>query len=151
MTPQNFSVSDNVGDAGLTSGLSGVDMTSDNIKDLQNSIAKLLSGVESAFVTSLVGIFFGLVYSVAHHKLIVALHDKIAQLTDALDEKFPRRSAEDWLSKNFSEAQTQSAEFFRTGLVHKWIDFQPRSTDFPIPLLKSCRTRKKFSTPQLRP
>lgn len=94
--------------AGLTFGLSGVDMTSGDIDVLKDGIKNLLSGVESAFVTSLVGIFFGLVYSVAHHKLIVALHDKIAQLTDALDEKFPRRSAEDWLSKNFSEAQVQT-------------------------------------------
>lgn len=42
----------------MTFGLSGVDMTSGDIKVLQDSIAKLLSGVESAFVTSLVGIFY---------------------------------------------------------------------------------------------
>lgn len=78
------------------------------IRQRRDYIAKLLSGVESAFVTSLVGIGGGIIYNIAHHKLIVALHDKIAQLTDALDEKFPHRSVEDWLSKNFSEAQVQT-------------------------------------------
>ena len=94
--------------AGLTFGLSGVDMTSGDINVLKDGIKNLLSGVESAFVTSLVGIGGGIVYSVAHHKLIVEFHDKIARLTDALDEKFPRRSAEDWLANNFSEAQVQT-------------------------------------------
>ncbi len=42
----------------MTFGLSGVDMTSGDIKVLQDRIAKLLSGVESAFVTSLGGIFY---------------------------------------------------------------------------------------------
>lgn len=54
---------------GLTYGLSGLDM-SNNIETLQNSIKKLLSGVESAFVTSLVGIAGALIYSGVHHQLI---------------------------------------------------------------------------------
>lgn len=53
---------------GLTYGLSGVDMT--NVETLKAGVAKLLSGVESAFVTSLVGIAGALIYSGVHHQLI---------------------------------------------------------------------------------
>lgn len=49
---------------GLTVGLSGVVIPKDNnIEVLKNSIAQLLAGVETAFVTSLVGIGAALVYS----------------------------------------------------------------------------------------
>lgn len=94
--------------AGLTSGLSGVNMTSGNIDVLKGSIANLLSGVESAFVTSLVGIGCALVYSGVHHYLLVKLQENVRRLTEELDKKFPRRSIEGWLSKNLDEAQAQS-------------------------------------------
>lgn len=84
--------------AGLTYGLSGVDMTSGDIETLKNGIAKLLSGVESAFVTSLVGIFCAIVYSVAHHQLLKNFQGNVKSLAEKLDEVFPRRSAEDWLA-----------------------------------------------------
>lgn len=84
--------------AGLTYGLSGVDMTSGDIETLKNGIAKLLSGVESAFVTSLVGIFCAIVYSVAHHQLLKNFQGNVKSLAEKLDEMFPRRSAEDWLA-----------------------------------------------------
>lgn len=100
---------------GLTAGLSGVDMTSGDIEALKSGIAKLLSGVESAFVTSLVGIGCAILYSVAHHLLMKNFQDNVRRLADNLDEKFPRRSAEDWLgdidnttANHFAEAQSQS-------------------------------------------
>ncbi len=94
--------------AGLTLGLYGVDMTSD-IKTLKGSIAQLLSGVNTAFITSLVGIGAALFYSVAHHRLLVKFQENIQLLASKLDENFPRRSAEHWLVRNYAEAQTQSA------------------------------------------
>lgn len=94
--------------AGLTFGLQGVDMTSGDIEVLKDGIKNLLSGVESAFVTSLVGIGGAIVYSVVHHWLMANFHGNIKRLTDKLDEKFPRRSAEDWLAKNFTETQNQT-------------------------------------------
>ena len=91
--------------AGLTLGLSGIDMSSGDIETLKSGIANLLSGVETAFVTSLIGISCALIYSGFHHWLIKSFQENVKSLNEKLDEIFPRRSAEDWLSKNFSEAQ----------------------------------------------
>ena len=96
--------------AGLTFGLSGVDMTSGDIEVLKSGIAKLLSGVESAFVTSLVGIFFAIIYSVIHHQLMKNFYGNVQKLADKLDENFPRLSAESLLEKSYVEAQSQTAE-----------------------------------------
>ena len=96
--------------AGLTYGLSGVNMTSGDIETLKNGIAKLLSGVESAFVTSLVGIFCAIIYSIAHHLLMKNFQGNVKSLAEKLDEIFPRRSAEDWLAKSckITDDQTNS-------------------------------------------
>ena len=96
--------------AGLTYGLSGVDMTSGDIETLKNGIANLLSGVESAFVTSLVGIFCAIIYSIAHHLLMKNFQGNVKSLAEKLDEIFPRRSAEDWLAKSckITDDQTNS-------------------------------------------
>ncbi len=101
--------------AGLTFGLSGVDMTSGDIEKLKGGIAQLLSGVESAFVTSLVGIGAALVYSVAHHFLVKNFQSNVQRLAEEIDKKFPRRSAEDWLKENYSEAQNQTTELKNIG------------------------------------
>ena len=101
--------------AGLTFGLSGVDMTSGDIEVLKSGIAKLLSGVESAFVTSLVGIFFAIIYSVIHHCLMKNFHGNVQKLADKLDENFPRLSAESLLEKSYVEAQSQTAELKNIG------------------------------------
>ena len=91
-------------------------MTSGDVEGLKVGIAKLLSGVETAFVTSLVGIGCAIVYSVAHHWLMKNFQSKVQTLSDKLDEIFPRRSAENWLqsldttaAKNFSESQSQTS------------------------------------------
>lgn len=103
---------------GLTFGLSSVDMTSDNIEVLQNGIKQLLSGVKSAFVTSLVGIGCAIVYSVAHHWLIKKFQGNVQRLAYKLDEKFSRRSVEDWLkdingtaTNHFNMTQRQTETF----------------------------------------
>jgi len=101
--------------AGLTFGLTGVDMTSDNIEVLKDGIKKLLSGVESAFVTSLVGIGCAIIYSVAHHLLMKKFQINVQRLAYKLDEKFTRHSVEDWLKdingtvmNHFNVAQRQT-------------------------------------------
>ena len=93
---------------GLTVGLSGVDVTSGDIDTLKGSIANLLAGVGTAFLTSLVGIGAAIVYNIAHHGLLATLGENIRGLTDKLDEIFPRRSVEDWLSEKFSETRRQT-------------------------------------------
>ena len=101
--------------AGLTFGLRGVDMTSGDIETLKSSIAQLLSGVESAFVTSLAGIACAIFYSVIHHGLLVKFQKNVQSLADKLDEKFPRRSAENWLVDIKGETQNQTAELQNIG------------------------------------
>ena len=93
---------------GLIYGLSGVDMTSGDIEVLKTGIANLLSGVEKAFVTSLVGIFCAIVYSVFHHKLLKDFHANVQTLATALDKKFPCKTAETWLADNFQETRDQT-------------------------------------------
>ena len=105
--------------ASLTLGLSDLDMSSDNIEVLQDGIKNLLSGVKSAFVTSLVGIGCALVYSVAHHHLMKNFQGNVQRLADKLDEKFPRRSVEDWLKEinvtaaNHFNAAKRQTELFK--------------------------------------
>lgn len=101
--------------AGLTIGLSGVDMTSGNIDTLKGSIANLLSGVESAFVTSLVGIGGAIVYSVIHHLLIKKFQGNVQALASKLDETYPRRSIEDWLKDNYTESKEQTTALKNIG------------------------------------
>ncbi len=93
---------------GLTNGLSGVDMTGGDIETLKAGIAKLLSGVETAFVTSLFGISSAIGYSILHHWLLKKFQKNLKTLTEKLDESFPRRSAEDWLAQNCKIADDQT-------------------------------------------
>lgn len=93
---------------GLTYGLGGLDITNGDIDKLKTGIADLLSGVNTAFITSLVGIGSAVVYSFAHHFLLKTLQRNIQSLTDKLDEIYPRRIAEDWLAEKFSESKRQT-------------------------------------------
>ena len=100
---------------GLVYGLYGVDMSGGDIDVLKSGIAKLLSGVETAFVTSLVGIGCAIFYSVAHHLLMKSFRERLAQLADRLDKIFPRRTAEDWLAKSLTEQQLHTAALNKLG------------------------------------
>lgn len=95
---------------GLTYGLSKVDVTSEDIEVLKNGVKNLLSSVELAFITSLFGIGSALLYSWIHHSLLVKFQRNVQKLADTLDEKFPRRSAEDWLAENITEAKRRIVE-----------------------------------------
>jgi len=68
--------------AGLTFGLYDLNMTSGDIDTLKDSIAKLLSGVQTAFATSLVGIGAALGYSVFHHALLKSFQGNVQKLAD---------------------------------------------------------------------
>ena len=112
--------------AGLTFGLSGVDMTSGNDETLKSSIAQLLSGVETAFVTSLVGIGAALVYSGIHHWLLKNFQGNVQRLASRLDEQFPRYSAENFLADIKGESQNQTAELKNIGgqvaIGNSWLE-----------------------------
>lgn len=75
----------------------------------------LFTGVETAFVTSLVGIFCAIVYSVAHHLLMKSFRERVARLSASLDKIFPRRTAEELIAKTLAEQQLHTAALNKLG------------------------------------
>lgn len=112
--------------AGLTFGLSKVDMMSGDVETLKDGIAQLLSGVETAFVTSLVGIGAALIYSSFHYYLMKNFQSKVNALAKNLDEKFPRRSVEDLLVENGKESKNHTIELKNIGaqakIENSWLE-----------------------------
>ncbi|MBR2216066.1 MAG: anti-phage defense ZorAB system ZorA [Selenomonadaceae bacterium] len=93
---------------GLTLGLAGIDMGSSDIEVLKEGISGLLSGVQSAFVTSLMGIGVALVYNFYHHRHISLFKTNVQSFTTEIERLFPRRTAEQWLAQQYAEAQDQT-------------------------------------------
>ena len=93
---------------GLTIGLYGIDMTSSDVEVLKAGIAELLSGVQLAFITSLFGIFFAVIYGVFHNYNLKRLRNNINSLALQIEEMFPRRTIEEWLHQNNEEARQQT-------------------------------------------
>jgi len=95
---------------GLSLGLSNADLAAEEVNTLKEGLRSLLAGAHTAFVTSVWGILLSLVLSgIQKLKLdgLVKLHDK---LCDSLDQLFPRKQAEAWLSEVWSEARQQTSE-----------------------------------------
>ena len=93
---------------GLTFGLSQMDMSSTDIEVLKTGITKLLSGVQLAFVTSLFGIFFAIGYGYWHNDTIKKFKEKVQELSDLIEEMFPRGTAEYWLHENYTQSTEQT-------------------------------------------
>lgn len=94
--------------AGLTFGLYNIDMSSADVEVLKGGIASLLSGVQSAFITSLVGIFAAIVYNPLHNGVVNGFKKDVRRLALLVEEMFPRRTAEDWLRRNYVESEEQT-------------------------------------------
>lgn len=94
--------------AGLTFGLYGIDMASSDIEVLKKGISGLLEGVQFAFLTSLIGIFTALVYNVIHDRQIKNLKENIQSFSDEIENLYGRYTAEQWLAKQYTEAQGQT-------------------------------------------
>lgn len=86
--------------AGLSAGLFNLDIASTDIEVLKGGISELLSGVRSAFYTSLGGIGIALAYNVIHNRILKGVQVELSLLTDKIDEMYPRRPAEQWLAFN---------------------------------------------------
>lgn len=71
---------------GLTLGIRGFD--SSNSENIQSSIQNLLSGMGTAFSTSLVGMFLSLIYTFFDKKWKNKLSRVLRSLTDKLDEQY---------------------------------------------------------------
>lgn len=72
--------------AGLTVGILGFDST--NAQNIQNSIQNLLSGMGTAFSTSLVGMLCSLIYTAIDKTLRNKLQRSVHTLTESLDVRF---------------------------------------------------------------
>ena len=93
---------------GLTIGLYGIDMTSSDVEVLKAGISELLSGVQLAFITSLFGIFFAVMYGIFHNYNLKRFRNNINELALQIEAMFPRRTIEEWLHQNNEEARQQT-------------------------------------------
>ena len=93
---------------GLTVGLNGIDMTSSDVEILKSGIASLLSGVQSAFYTSLGGIGVAILYGPLHNHIVNKFKARVQELAALMEEIFPRRTVEEWLQKNYAESREQT-------------------------------------------
>ena len=93
---------------GLVIGLWGVDLSSSDVTILREGIGNLLNGISVAFVTSLVGIFFTLIYGFLHHFYISDLQRSVGMLVLQIEKMYPRATTEQWLSDSLWENKEQT-------------------------------------------
>ena len=84
---------------GLTIGLNGINLTQNSSQSLSKDITKLLGGVHTAFVTSLLGIFFALAYQFAYKDKLNEVKKQIENLQSALNDMFDLKTPEFYLSQ----------------------------------------------------
>ncbi len=90
---------------GLTVGLAGIDTTSTNT--LSSSISSLLSGMSTAFVTSLFGIVCAIPCGYFYSKQMETFRGKVAQVAEQLDSIFVRKNLEAIMMDQVAENQAQ--------------------------------------------
>ncbi len=93
---------------GLTVGLNNIDMSSADIEVLKGGIASLLSGVQSAFYTSLAGIGIAIIYGPLHNRVVNGFKEEVRNLASMVEEMIQRCTAEEWLHKNYVESAAQT-------------------------------------------
>lgn len=93
---------------GLVFGLSGVDLTSSDVSVLKDGIGNLLGGISLAFVTSLIGILFALVYGGVHQHYLGKLQAAVTHFAARIEALYPRRSAEWWLAESHRQSEEQT-------------------------------------------
>lgn len=91
---------------GITQGISGIEFG--NIEAMKNGIEVLLSGTKNAFMTSVFGLFFALVYNIADNKIYRPYTKKLDALIDQLNALFPSKSLEEFLSHQAEQAEEQT-------------------------------------------
>ncbi len=93
---------------GLVMGLNGVDLSSSDVNVLKEGIGTLLQGISVAFTTSLFGIFFALIYGYFNKARRTVLSDDIEALAKRIEEMYPRKNTEQWLSDGHRESVEQT-------------------------------------------
>ncbi|MCI7540112.1 MAG: anti-phage defense ZorAB system protein ZorA [Veillonellaceae bacterium] len=94
--------------AGLTLGIWGIDLSSGDVTVLKDGIGALLSGISTAFITSLIGIFLALLYGGVYQYYNNRVAKIIALLSSLVEAMYPRRITEQWLSNSFYESKQQT-------------------------------------------
>lgn len=94
--------------AGLTLGIAGIDLTSGDVTVLKEGIGALLSGISTAFLTSLVGILLALAYGGIYHFYNNKLRETIGEISNLIEVMYPRQITEQWLADGFHESKEQT-------------------------------------------
>lgn len=100
---------------GLSIGLSGIDLQNISSKE----IANLVSGMNTAFFTSLIGITLALIFSFLHKNIIDKLSKSIDDLNEKIETLFVPKNAEQLLADSYANSVEQSTQFkaFSTNLA----------------------------------
>lgn len=93
---------------GLVIGLRGIDVTTANIDEMKTSIGGLLSGISVAFVTSLLGVFFALLFNFVHNRCITKAKESLLVVVEMLEDMYPRRTQESWLADVMTQNNLQT-------------------------------------------
>lgn len=96
--------------AGLTIGIWGIDLSSGDVTVLKDGIGALLSGISTAFITSLIGILLALLYGGVYQYCNNQVAKSITLLSFLVEAMYPRRITEQWLSDNFHASREQTLE-----------------------------------------
>lgn len=91
---------------GITAGISGINLG--NIETMRSGIEKLLSGTQTAFMTSVVGLILALSYNLFNNWICRPYTKKRQELIDRLNDLFPTRSIEEFLSRQAEQAAEQT-------------------------------------------
>jgi len=107
--------------AGLTAGLSNIDLSTNDVAELKKGIASLLGGMNTAFYTSLAGIILAIAFNIWYGNQMHSLEDKLQKLSRQLDSIFSLKVIEQWLADNNAEAQqqTEALKTFNTEVAIK--------------------------------
>lgn len=92
---------------GLTWGLKDIDMSTN--AGLQSGISNMLGGTSAAFITSIVGIFFAILFNCLFSITMKKFNQAVDELCESIDNMFDRRSIEDILYEQLEESRVQTA------------------------------------------
>lgn len=106
---------------GLSFGLYGIDMTSNDVEVIKKGISGLLSGTQTAFLTSVFGMIFALAHTYYNKsEIIKPLGIEIEKLHKNINKMFSQKNVEAWLAGIYKENNKQSTELlsFNTTLAN---------------------------------
>lgn len=94
--------------AGLVIGLHGIDVITANVDAMKAGIGNLLSGISTAFLTSVMGILCALGFNFFHNKCVIKVKDNLIAIVEILEDMYPRRTQEIWLADTLIQNKQQT-------------------------------------------